>query len=233
MGSSIKSLALTSLLALLCGFAGAAAWSYSGLADARTKTYLLENPEILPEMADAYQKKQSSDRMAGLRDEVNQPFPGMVLGNPNGSKVLVEFTDYNCPYCQQSHADVTRLVASDPDLKVVIREWPIFQGSDLAARMALAAAKQGKFAAFHEAMFRLGPANPQSIRAAAVEAELDLEQAQADGQAPDVEAELVRNATLAQRIGFTGTPSWVAGGQAFEGAVGFAALKNAADSTAE
>jgi len=233
MDHSIKSLTLTALLALLCGFAGAAAWSYSGLADARTKTYLLENPDILPQMADAYQLQQSAERMAGLTGEMNQGFPGAILGNPNGSKVLVEFTDYNCPYCQKSHADVTRLAQSDPDLKIIIREWPIFQGSDLAARMALAAAKQGKFAAFHEAMFRLAPANPESVNAAAQAAGLDMEQAQADGRAADVEAELVRNASLAQRIGFTGTPSWVAGDQAFEGAVGFEALKQAADASVE
>ncbi|MBE5074267.1 thioredoxin domain-containing protein [Erythrobacteraceae bacterium E2-1 Yellow Sea] len=233
MGNSIKSHALTTLLALMCGFLGAAIWSYSGLADARTKSYLISNPDILPQMADAYQRQQSAQRMAGLTGEVTQAFPGAILGNPNGSKVLVEFTDYNCPYCQKSHADVTKLVESDPDLKVVIREWPIFQGSDLAARMALAAAKQGKFAGFHEAMFRMTPATPETIRAAAQAAGLDLDQAQADGQSPDVEAELLRNASLAQQIGFTGTPSWVAGDQAFEGAVGYTALKRAADASVE
>lgn len=233
MAGSIKTHFLTILLALLGGFGGAAIWSYSGLASAQTRAYLVENPDILPEMAEAYQRKQAAERMAGLADQVNMAFPGAVLGNPNGSKVLVEFTDYNCPYCQKSHADVTQLIAADPEVKVIIREWPIFQGSDLAARMALAAAKQGKFAAFHEAMFRLGPANPQSINAAAQEAGLDLAQAQADGQSAEIEAELVSNASLAQRIGFTGTPSWVAGDQVFEGAVGFEALKKATDSIAK
>lgn len=233
MAISLKSQALTALLALACGFLGAAAWSYSGLADARTRTYLIENPDILPQMADAYQQQQAAERMVGLTEQVSKEFPGAILGNPDGSKVLVEFTDYNCPYCKLSHADVTRLVESDPEVKVVIREWPIFQGSDVAARMALAAAKQGKFAAFHEAMFQLAPATAESVNAAARQAGVDLDRARVDGQAADVEAELTRNAELSQRIGFTGTPSWVAGEQAFEGAVGFVALQKAANASAE
>lgn len=233
MGISLKSQLVTALLALVCGFLGAAAWSYSGLGDARTRAYLIEHPEILPQMADAYQQQQAANRMAGLTEEVETGFPGAFLGNPNGSKVLVEFTDYNCPYCKLSHADVTRLVASDPEIKIVIREWPIFQGSDLAARRALAAAKQGKFAAFHEAMFQLAPATPESVNAAARQAGVDLERALVDGQAADVMHELARNAELSQRIGFGGTPSWVAGQQAFEGAVGFDALQKAANASTE
>ena len=214
-------------IALVFGFLGAGLWSWSGLADARTKTYLLENPQLLQEMADAYHQQQAQERLARVSEDVRQAFPGAVLGNPQGSKVLVEFTDYNCPYCRQSMDDVKRLVAEDPDLKVVVREWPIFQGSGIASRMALAAAKQGKYEEFHDAMFRLGPVTPESVNAAAVEAGLDMEQAQKDGTSEEVEIELARNQALAQQLGFTGTPSWVTADDAFEGAVGYGGLKAA------
>jgi len=227
MTDTLRNSALTAALALVFGFLGAALWSWSGLADARTQTYLLDNPQILPQMAEAYQRQEATERLAGIADEVMQPFPGAVLGNPNGSKVLVEFTDYNCPYCRLSLEDVDKLIASDPEVKVVIREWPIFQGSDIASRMALAAAKQGKYRAFHDTMFRLGPATPETVRAAAEEAGLDLEQAQAFGVSEEVELELARNQGLARQLGFTGTPSWVTKDSAFEGAVGFEALKQA------
>jgi len=227
MTDNFKTLLRTGAVALVFGFAGAAIWSYSGLGDARTKSYLLANPDILPQMAEAYQSQQAKDRLAGISAQVMTPFPGAVLGNPNGSKVLVEFTDYNCPYCAMSQADVHRLIESDPEVKIVVREWSIFQGSEVASQMALAAAKQGKYAAFHDAMFRLGPVSPESVEAAAREAGLDLERARADAASDEVAQELARNHALAGQLGFSGTPSWVTKDRAFEGAVGYGALKEA------
>ncbi|MEL7519886.1 MAG: DsbA family protein, partial [Pseudomonadota bacterium] len=158
--SSTRSAVLTALTALVFGFLGAAIWSISGLADNRTRAFLMENPEVLPDMAAALQQKETSDRLADAGGAIFEEFPGAVLGNPNGTKVLVEFTDYNCPYCESSLDDVERLVANDPDLKVIVREWPIFEGSEVASRMALASARQGKYQEFHEKMFALGPATP-------------------------------------------------------------------------
>lgn len=227
MAPTLKQSLVTALLALVFGFAGAAIWSYSGLGDSRTRSYLVANPDILPEMAEAFQAKQARDRLAGISDQVMTPFPGAVIGNPQGSKVLVEFTDYNCPYCAMSQADVQRLVESDPEVKIVIREWSIFQGSEIASKMALAAARQGKYPAFHDAMFRLGPVSPESVEAAAREAGLDLARARIDAESAEVAQELARNHELAGQLGFTGTPSWVTPHSAFEGAVGFGALKEA------
>ncbi|WP_394730322.1 DsbA family protein [Altererythrobacter sp. GH1-8] len=225
----MKQLLTNAALALACGFLGAATWSATGLADKRTEAYLMENPQLLPAMAQAYEKQAASDRLAQIGEQIYQPFPGAVLGNPDGSKVLVKFTDYNCPYCRVSSEDVDALVAQDPEVKVIIREWSIFQGSEIASVMALAAAEQGKFAAFHKAMFELAPATPETVREAAERAGVELERAQAFGQSPVVQAELRNNALMAQQLGFTGTPSWVAGGQTFEGAVGTSALQAAVD----
>lgn len=227
MTTPLKTHAMSAALALVFGFAGAAAWSYTGLGDSQTRSYLVSNPDILPEMAEAYQKQQAQQRLAGIADQVMTPFAGAVIGNPAGSKVLVEFTDYNCPYCAMSQADVQRLVESDPEVKIVIREWSIFQGSEIASRMALAAAKQGKYAAFHDAMFKLAPVSPDSVEAAAREAGLDLEQARSDAASEEVGQELARNHALASQLGFSGTPSWVTSDSTFEGAVGFGALKQA------
>jgi len=213
---------LTALLALTFGFLGAAAWSYSGLADNRTRTFLLANPELLPQMAQAYEEQEAAKRLTKMGGEVFTPFPGVVLGNPQGKKVLVEFTDYNCPYCEASLKDVNRLVAEDPDLKVVIREWPIFEGSDAVSRMALAAGLQGKYAAFHDAMFATGDAN-----AAAKAAGLDMERAARDAASDAVSTELAKNLDYARALGFTGTPAWIAGDKPFGGAVGYDKLKDA------
>lgn len=218
--STLRQSLLTALLALVFGFLGAAIWSYSGLADNRTRSFLLGNPDLLPQMAEAYEAQESSRRLADLGDAVFEPFPGVVIGNPQGKRVLVEFSDYNCPYCESSLNDVNRLVAEDPDLKVVIREWPIFEGSDTASRMALAAGLQGKYAAFHNAMFKTG-----DVAAAAKAAGLDMERATRDAASDAVSAEIARNLDFARALGFSGTPAWIAGDKPFGGAVGYERLK--------
>ena len=224
--SAFRHSLLTALLALVFGFLGAAIWSYSGLADNRTRSFLLGNPDMLPQMVSAYEAQEAEKRVANIDDDVFVPFPGAVLGNPQGTRVLVEFTDYNCPYCEKSLDDVIRLVANDPDLKVVVREWPIFEGSDEASRMALAAAMQGKYRAFHEAMFKIG--DPQ---AAARAAGLDMARAEADAASQPVSQEIERNGNLARALGFNGTPAWIAGRKPIGGAVGYDALKEALDET--
>jgi len=225
--TSARSAILTALTALVFGFLGAAIWSISGLADNRTHAYLMENPEVLPDMAAALQQKETSERLADAGESLFDEYPGAVLGNPNGTKLLVEFTDYNCPYCESSLADVARLVADDPDLKVIVREWPIFEGSEVASRMALAAARQGKYRDFHEKMFALGPATPETVEQAARLVGLDMEQATSDAISDEITAELARNGALARQIGFTGTPAWVTGDTAIGGAIGYDGLKEA------
>ena len=233
MPSALRNTLITAVTALVFGFLGAAIWSISGLNDSRTREYLMANPDILPEMAEAYQSQEASKRIASMGDELFTAFPGAVLGNPDGTKVLVEFTDYNCPYCKSSLADVKRLVESDREVKVVVREWPIFEGSDEPARMALAAAKQGKYEVFHDALFEIGARDSASIEAAAKKAGLDLEQARKDAASDAVTLEIARNQGLAQGLGFDGTPSWVTRNKAINGAVGFDALKEALDKAAD
>ena len=206
--------------ALVCGFLGAWLFALSGIGNRTTERYLLAHPEILPRMAERLQNDEAAKRLAGVEGDVAKPFPGAVLGNPKGSKTLVEFTDYGCTFCRQSIADLQALVAADPELRIVVREWPIFEGSDAAARMALAAADQGKYAAFHDLMFAHGPPSPAAIELAARGAGLDMAAAKAFAASPGVELELRTNQELARKLGFEGTPSWVAGKQAFSGAVG-------------
>ncbi len=224
-----RSFLLTALVALVAGFGGAALWSFSGLGHHQTRAYLLENPELLPQMAENYQRKQGEERLASVEGEVVAPFPGAVLGNPGGSVTLVKFTDYGCTYCRISRPHVEQLIAHNPELKVVIREWPIFEGSDAASRMALAAARQGKFAQFHRAMFDRGPPSLPAIEAAARDAGLDMDAARAFASSQEADRELAQNMTIARQLGFSGTPSWVVGGQLFEGAVGPETLQEAID----
>jgi protein-disulfide isomerase len=212
---------VTLVVALLAGFGGAALWDVTGLGDRATRSYLLANPEILPEAMDILQERELAKRIDPIRGALETPFPGAVLGNPAGKVTLVEFSDYACSYCRQSIADIAALIEDNPDLKVVIREYPILSAESVeAARMALAAAQQGRYAAFHDAMFRLGPPSPASIEAAAKEAGVDLVRARQVIASGALDGQLHGNAALANQLGVSGTPGWVIGNQAFNGAVG-------------
>ena len=212
---------LTALVALFAGFAGAAAWQYSGLGSEQLRGDLIGEPDWLPQAMDEYQRQQMAARIEPYADELATAFPGAVLGNPNGTVTLVEFSDYACGYCRQSLPDVNGLIAENPDLKVVVREYPILsQGSADAARMALAAAQQGKFIQFHNAMFAAETLSEEAIAAAASAAGLDLDLARQQIASGAYESELQNNVFMAREIGFTGTPSWIIGERAINGAVG-------------
>lgn len=190
--------------------------------------YLLDHPEILPQAMEELQRKQAAQQLAGVRQSVETPFPGAVLGNPAGKVTLVEFSDYACGYCRQSLPDVAELVAKNPDLRIVVRELPIIgPHSPDAARMALAAAEQGKYPQFHDAMYKAGQVDAPTIEAVARAIGLDMERARRVAASPTVEAEITRNLDMAQRLGFSGTPSWIAGERLMAGAVGVEQLSQA------
>ncbi|MEY4161239.1 MAG: hypothetical protein RLZZ136_1860 [Pseudomonadota bacterium] len=229
--ASPRRLAFT--LALAFAFAGLGAiaggwWQsrYGGAAEqdrigAVVHAYLLEHPEVLPEAMEALQKKENAKQLSGLRAAVEKPWPGEVLGNPAGKVTLVEFTDFACTYCRHSVADVEALIAANPDLRVVVRQLPILSPESAdAARMGLAAAEQGKYPAFHKAMFAAGRPDKLTIAAAAQAAGLDLARAQQVIVSPGIEAELARNLEFARQLGFNGTPSWIVGDALLSGAVG-------------
>ena len=215
----------TGVIAIIAGFAGAALFTASGLASGAsgegTREYLLANPEVLREASAELQRRDTLARVGDIRGQLETPYPGAVLGNPQGSVTLVEFSDYACGFCRQSLSDVQKLIADNPDLKVVVREYPILTPeSSEAARMALAAAQQGRYGAFHDAMFELGPPTPAAIEAAAKKAGLDLNRARTAIESGIFDTQLQTNALLAQQLGVSGTPSWVVGDQALSGALG-------------
>ena len=221
-------LLVTLIVAIAGGFGGAGLWAVSGLGGQDTREYLLAHPEVLPEAMDVLQQRDMVAKIEPLRDELETAFPGAVMGNPQGTVTLVEFTDYACSFCRQSLADVEALIAANPQLRVVMREYPILsEGSADAARMALAAAAQGRYLAFHNAMFAADGPSPENIAAAAHTAGLDLERARAAIARGDYEGQLQNNVFLAQSMGFSGTPSWIVGNRVLNGAVGREAIAQA------
>ena len=146
------------------------------------------------------------------RTAIETPFGSAWAGNPAADVTLVEYFDYNCGYCRASLPDhYAALLKSDPKVRIVYREFPILAQSSVdAAKMSLAAAEQGKFQAFHDALYAGGQVTAQSIAAAAQTRRASIRPAPPPS-APRAQAEIAANEAMAQKLGLTGTPSWVIG----------------------
>ena len=198
--------------------------------EALVRAYILENPEIITDAVAILQQREVTERLSAVGSDIAKPFPGAEAGNPKGDVTIVEFTDYNCGFCRASVPDVQRLLKSDGNIRLVYRELPILsQSSRDAALWALAAARQGKHKAFHDALFAGGRADEANIAAAARKAGLDMAAARAFAAAPQANQEIERNLALMQQIGFNGTPTFIIGDQILEGALGYDALKRAVE----
>jgi len=202
------------------------------------RDYLLKNPEVLLEVQDALEAKQKEEqRLASLgvikdaKDEIfNSTFDG-VVGNPKGKMTIVEFYDYNCGFCKRAIDDMKALTKADPDLRFVLKEFPILgPASVTAARASLAAQKQDKYLDFHTKLMGFkGQLTDDVIYSVAGQVGLDLDKLKQDMNDPSVVAELRDNMDLAQSLGVQGTPAFVINDQIIPGAVGFDALKSQID----
>ena len=120
------------------------------------------------------------------------------------------------------------MIASDPNVRIVYRELPILSpDSRSAAEWALAAARQGRFKPFHDALYAGGRVDAGAIDRAAQAAGLDIAAARVATRGEPVTAEIERNLKTASLLGFSGTPSWVVGDQVLGGAQTLAGLQAA------
>lgn len=188
--------------------------------------YLVKHPEVLVEASSALRRQQTGQAIDADRAAIVEPFGTAWAGNPRGDVTVVEYFDYNCGYCRASLPLVDALLASDPGLRIVYRDWPILsEESATAARYSLVAAEMGKFREFHRALYAGGPISDASLAAAVSTAGLDLARVQAAAKAPRIDAELARNLDTARKLGMNGTPSWVIGDQVISSALPIEELK--------
>jgi len=208
--------------------------------EAIIKDYLLKNPEVLRDAirelerrmkaADDQRRTEALKESRGLLE--NSP-RGVVVGNPKGDVVLVEFFDYNCSYCKRALPDMFNLMKADPKLKMVMKEFPVLGKSSVdAARVSIAVRMQdpGKYLEFHRKLLGgRGEATYERALATAKEVGLDMARIEADLKSPEINATLEESAELSERLAISGTPTYVLGDEVVPGAIGFAALKTKID----
>lgn len=203
--------------------------------------YLLSNPEVIREAIDELEKRQKVAEAATREKVLNEQGDKLlrsknqaVVGNPDGDVTLVEFFDYNCGYCKQSLAVVSKLVEGDPKLRVVLKDFPILGADSVeTAHIATAARMQltpQKFWDFHKKLLQTrGHIGKQQALAAAKEVGADMDRLEKDANSPETLAALKEVATLAEQLKFDGTPSWVIGKEAVVGGLPYSQLKTKVD----
>ncbi len=204
----------------------------------RVADYLTSNPEIIADAFEEYASRQGgsasisqaqipttgygrrarltkAEQDRGLNEDPGSP----VRGNANGDVTLVEFFDYNCPYCRRVLTTLAELQETNPRLRVVYKEFPILSdNSRFAARAALASRNQDKYFEFHDALMRTsGIVNPEKVIEVAREVGISIRRLRRDMNDPEIQATIDRNLALAASLRITGTPGFVVGDRIFRG----------------
>jgi protein-disulfide isomerase len=244
---------LITAFGLAAAFAGTAMFAAPVCADEFTpaqkqelgafiKDYLVNNPDVLRAAIEALDKhdKQAADeeRQKTVASDAGALFSSKyqaTIGNPNGTATLVEFFDYNCHFCKGALPDVTKLMKDDPNLKLVLKDYPVLgPGSVEAAKVASAARNQlpgDKFWAFHTKLLAAhGPVGKAEALAVARDLGLDMDKLAKDMQSSDIKTGLDEVMQLADALQINGTPTFVVGQDVVVGAVGYDQLKDKVDS---
>src|SRR5215468_2764216 len=138
-----------------------------------------------------------------------------VIGNPNGDISIVEWFDYNCPYCRKVAPELRQVVQDDGKVRLVLKDWPILgEVSKISARLTLAAKYQDKFLSAHEALIGVSSRLTEPrVRELLAGAKIDMDRLNKDldmnGKA--IDAILSRNNEQATAFEFRGTPSFIVG----------------------
>jgi protein-disulfide isomerase len=199
------------------------------------RDYLLANPEIVREMAGKLEEKdrlvEETTRLEGLKTNSKAVFSlegDAIIGNPKGDVTIVEFMDYNCGWCKKSVAELAELIKADSNVRVIMKEFPIFgAGSEYASRAALAAKKQGKYWEMHQALFAHegGQVEEAVVDQIAKTVGLDVAKMKTDMMAKDVLETITANQDLGRAMAINGTPAFIIDAEVVPGYLPLAGLQ--------
>jgi protein-disulfide isomerase len=200
------------------------------------ESYLMSDPKILQRMSvaldttlQAEERSASTTAIAAMRDQIFNDPKQAVLGNPEGDVTLVEFFDYNCGYCRAAMPDMAQLLAEDPKLRVVLKEFPILSNESIdAARVsALVNDADVDYWAFHEALFTSrGQVDKKVALDAAAALGLSPVSLELDMGTEAVSQLIQTSYEIAKELNITGTPTYIIGNEIIPGAIGIDDLRD-------
>jgi protein-disulfide isomerase len=166
---------------------------------------------------------------AALASILAQPWATPASGSPNADVTLVEYFDYNCPVCRRIEPQLRKLLANDPGIRVIHKDWPVFgEASVYAAYCSFAAAREGQYAKAHDALIesKQDLDSREDVRKVLQQAGFDLKKIDADisFHQKEYSAALTRNLREATALGLRGTPGLVIDKQLVPGGLDYPQL---------
>ncbi|MDR1008775.1 MAG: DsbA family protein [Rickettsiales bacterium] len=213
----------------------------AAVVNLRTTAVIIANPEViddaqrsLAELKDKRERDEAKQALKSLTSDDSKYAP--IIGDADGKVVIYEFYDFNCGHCKRAATTLTSVLESEKDVKVVLKNFPIFpQVSLIPARASIAAAYQGKGAEMYKALFNanlvpelgkdkitekdLNEKVKAIVFGVASKAGLDVERLKKDMEKPEVDEEILRTRQLAEKLKIYGTPAFIVGDQMFKGAI--------------
>ena len=195
-------------------------YSNSQDIDNKIEEFLLNNPEVILQSLKNYEermldegKKKNKNLIKNNKDIIFNSKNGLYSGNVNSKKILVEFLDYNCSYCKRGHQDIKKVLKSNPDIKVIYKNFPILSDQSLIlAKMALVIAKESnkKFNDFHDKLLKTkGFIDNKKIKKILLQLDYDLEKMKKEIDSPIIKAEVEKDIELARIFELKGTPAFL------------------------
>jgi len=204
--------------------------------------YLIKNPEVMVEVQAALEARQEEERRVAQLDTIkgssdlifNAKYDGLI-GNPAGKVTVVEFFDYNCGFCKRALGDLEKLVADHPDVRFVMKEFPILgPDSQKAAQVSMAfrTLAPEKYAEFHTKLLGTQGRATENV-AIRIATSLGVEEAalRAEMKNPEITTAFGETYDLANKLSITGTPSYIIGEEVIFGAMGHQVLAQKIEET--
>ncbi|UOA31522.1 hypothetical protein DSM110093_01291 [Sulfitobacter sp. DSM 110093] len=188
---------------------------------AEVRAYLMENPEVILQAVEQMQNNQAQAQMQADFDLVSTNADAIfddgyswVGGNPDGDITLVEFLDYRCGYCKRAHDEVAKLLETDGNIKLIVKEFPILgEQSVLASRFAVATkqvAGDDEYKQLNDALMAFnGQVSLPVLRRLGESFDLDVAAIEAKMGSDEVTQEIADTRALAEKLQITGTPTFV------------------------
>ena len=182
---------------------------------------IMEQPEVILQAVQAMREREQDELMQTVMSGEN----AVVMGDANAPITIVEFFDYNCGFCKRAASVIRPALDENPDVRLILREYPILsEGSLFAARAALAAREQGKYEEFHWALMDVPRVTEESTIEVAEELGIDIEKLRVDMDDDSIQSHIDLSRQIGSALGVTGTPAFLIGDQLIPGFVDEARL---------
>ena len=200
--------------------------------DEKIKKFLLNNPEIILESLENYEKKQISEKqklnsqiIADNKKQIFNTSNGMYSGNLDSKNVIIEFFDYNCSYCKKAHQDILKIEQNKRNVKVIYKNFPILsENSKKLAEIALFIAKDNneKFIKFHNLiMSKKGLINKNQLKDILDDLGYDQGKLKNNLNSEYIKSQLLKDRELAEKLSLRGTPAFIVNDKLFFGYIGY------------